>query len=253
MAPTIPFGIYALSLGANIVICGLLLFGLFQGLAAADLPPARKTRFGLIASIGRVVWLYLAAEMARDGDFEARHERVNPIIAQGTGLTIVLGLLAIRYSVSLRAVLRAIPIHRLIAVQVYRALGLMFPVAYGVGLLPGVFAWPAGIGDIAVGLLAPLVAWRAMKHPGRARNAVWAWSLLSIGDLILALSLGFLSSPSRFQMIALGEPGAALSAYPLVMVPIFAVPVSILLHAGVISKLRAARPGASAATPSVAV
>jgi len=245
MPPTIPFSIHTLSLSANVIVCGLVLFGLLQGLAAADLPRARKTRFGLIASIGLIGWLFLSAELARAGVFQASAERVFPMIALGTGLPIVFGLLAIRYSTSLRAVLQAIPMHRLIAVQLYRTLGLMFLIAFGLGLIPGVFAVPAGIGDIAVGLLAPFVAWRAMKDPGRARGAIWAWSLLGIGDLVLALTMGFLSSPGRFQMIALGEPNAAISAYPLVMVPIFAVPLSILLHAAVISKLRAARRGSA--------
>lgn len=229
-----------------------MLFGLFQGLAAADLSKARKTRFGLIASIGVIGWLYLAAEFARAGVFEARIERVFPMIALGAGLPIILGLLAIRFSTSLRAVLEAIPIHRLIGVQFYRVIGFMFLIAYGANIIPGVFAWPAGVGDIAVGLLAPLVAWRAMKDPGSARGAVWAWSFLGIGDLVLALTLGFLSSPSRFQVIAFGEPNATMSAYPLVMVPIFAVPVSILLHVAVISKLRAARRGAGVAALAAA-
>ncbi len=252
MAPTIPLGIYTLTLIANVVVCGLLLFGLFQGLAAADLPKARKTRFGLIASIGVIGWLFLATELARAGVFQASLDRVFPMIALGTGLPIIFGLLAIRYSTSLRAVLKAIPIHRLIGVQLYRALGFIFLIATSANLLPGVFAWPAGIGDIAVGLLAPLVAWRARKDPGRARGTIMAWVFLGIGDLILALSLGFLSSPGRFQLVALDQPNAAISAYPLIMIPIFAVPVSILLHAAVISKLRAARRGASVAAPAAA-
>lgn len=252
MPPTFPLSIHTLSLTANVVVCGLVLFGLFQGLAAADLPNARKTRFGLIASIGVIGWLFLSAELARAGVYQASVERLFPMIALGTTLPIVFGLLAIRYSASLRAVLQAIPMHRMIAVQVYRAFGFMFLIAFSLGLIPGVFAVPAGIGDIAVGLLAPLVAWRAMKDPGRARGAIWAWSFLGIGDLVLALTMGFLSSPGRFQMIAFGEPNTAISAYPLVMVPIFAVPLSILLHAAVISKLRAARRHAGDVAPAAA-
>ena len=240
MPPTIPLHISVLGLGANVVVCGLLLFGLFQGLAAADLPQARKTRFGLIASIGIIGWLFVAGELARAGVFEARIERVFPMIALGTGLPIVLGLLAIRFSATLRAVIDAIPMQRLVGVQVYRTLGFVFLLAYGANLVPGAFAWPAGLGDIAVGLLAPLVAWRIMKSADGARGTVLAWNLLGIGDLMLAVSLGFLSSPSRFQAIAFDAPNT-MSAYPLVMVPIFAVPVSILLHAAALTKLRAAR------------
>jgi len=38
-----------------------------------------------------------------------------------------------------------------VGVQVYRALGLIFLVLYAGGYLPGLFAWPAGVGDILVG------------------------------------------------------------------------------------------------------
>ncbi len=252
MPPTIPLGFYTLSLAANIVVCALVLFGLFQGLAAADLPPARKTRFGLIVSIGMIGWLFVAAELARAGVFEVNVDRLVPMIGVGAGLPIVLGLLAIRYSGALRAVLQAIPMHKLIGVQLYRAIGFVFLIGLGAGLLPGIFAWPAGVGDIIVGLLAPLVAWRVVKHPGSARGVVWLWSLLGIGDLVLAVSIGSLSSPGRFQLLALDAPNVAISAYPLVMVPIFAVPVSILLHAAVISKLLAARRHGSGAVAAVA-
>ncbi len=199
-----------------------------------------------------VSWLFLAAELARAGVFEVTVDRLVPMIGVGTGLPILLGLLAMRYSTSFQAVLRAIPIHKLIAVQVYRTIGFVFLIGLSAGLLPGVFAWPAGVGDIIVGLLAPLVAWRALKHPGSARGAIWAWSILGIGDLILALSLGTLSSPVRIQLFAMDAPNVAISAYPLVMVPIFAVPVSILLHAAVILKLRAARRGTGDVAPAAA-
>ncbi len=55
--------------------------------------------------------------------------------------------------------------------------------------------------------------------------------MLGIADLALALTLGFLSSPTPFQMIALDHPKRNIATYPLVMIPTFAVPLSILLHA----------------------
>jgi len=133
----------------------------------------------------------------------------------------------------------------------YRAFGFVFLIALGANLVPGVFAWPAGLGDIAVGLLAPLVAWRVVKSRDGAGGLVLAWCLLGIGDLMLAVGLGFLSSPGRFQMIAFDTPNA-MSIYPLVMVPTFAVPVSILLHAAAIRKLWAARRRHGVAAPAAA-
>jgi hypothetical protein len=40
-----------------------------------------------------------------------------------------------------------------------------------------------------------------------------------------------LTSPSAFQLLALDAPNWAVSRYPFALVPAFAVPVSVLLHA----------------------
>ena len=66
--------------------------------------------------------------------------------------------------------LDAVPQAWLVGVQLYRALGVIFLILYASGKLPGLFAWPAGVGDIAVGLLAPVVGLayaRAPRERGR--------------------------------------------------------------------------------------
>jgi hypothetical protein len=51
---------------------------------------------------------------------------------------------------------RADPPPWLIGIQLYRVLGLNFLVLYALGRLPAEFALPAGVGDVIVGLAAPL-------------------------------------------------------------------------------------------------
>jgi hypothetical protein len=53
--------------------------------------------------------------------------------------------------------------HILTFVQSWRIAGFTFVVLYAVGLLPGVFALPAGWGDIAIGLTAPFAALKLAK------------------------------------------------------------------------------------------
>jgi hypothetical protein len=65
-----------------------------------------------------------------------------------------------------------------------------------------------------------------------------AWNVLGILDLVVAVGTGFLTSPSPFQQLSLDAPNELISAFPLVMVPVFAVPVSILLHLMSLMKLR---------------
>ena len=45
-----------------------------------------------------------------------------------------------------------------------------------------------------------------------------------------AQRMGFLSSPGRFQVLALDHPNILTSTYPTVMIPAFGVPSSIILH-----------------------
>jgi hypothetical protein len=54
-----------------------------------------------------------------------------------------------------RAFVLAIDLPLATAIQAWRAGGLGFLALYAHGVLPGVFAWPAGLGDIAIGVTAP--------------------------------------------------------------------------------------------------
>ena len=77
-------------------------------------------------------------------------------------------------------------------VQAWRAGGLGFLALYAAGVLPGAFAWPAGLGDIAIGVTAPWVALALVRRDGFATGRVFlAWNLLGILDLVVAVSVGW--------------------------------------------------------------
>src|SRR5262249_4905753 len=81
------------------------------------------------------------------------------------------------------------------AIQAWRAAGLGFLALYVHGVLPGAFAWPAGLGDIAIGVTAPWVALALIRRPGFATSRVFvAWNLFGILDLVVAVSTGGLHS-----------------------------------------------------------
>src|ERR1700731_1688521 len=50
--------------------------------------------------------------------------------------------------------------------QAWRWAGFRFQTLYTYGVLPGIFAWPAGLGDMAVGVTAPLVLAALLRRPG---------------------------------------------------------------------------------------
>ena len=49
-------------------------------------------------------------------------------------------------------IIDVVPQPWIIAVQLFRALGVIFLILYANGQMPGLFAWPAGVGDVIVGL-----------------------------------------------------------------------------------------------------
>lgn len=159
-------------------------------------------------------------------------------VQYGLLIPIIAGVILFRQWSTLRRVIAAVPQRWIVSVQVYRAQGLIFLVLYAAGRLPGVFAWPAGVGDILVGLLAPAVGIAYARKLPHAAGWLRAWNLFGIADLIVAVATGFLSSPSRFQMFALGAPNELISAFPLAMIPVFLVPLSILLHLASLKKLQ---------------
>jgi hypothetical protein len=98
------------------------------------------------------------------------------------------------------------------------------------GKMPGLFSWPAGLGDVLTGALGPIVAIAYRRGPRENADRVFAWNLFGLADLVVAVTAGMLSSPSPFQLFAFDLPNELVSVFPLVLVPVFLVPVSVLLH-----------------------
>src|SRR6516165_3214098 len=66
-------------------------------------------------------------------------------------------------------------------------------VRYFHGELSGVFAIPAGVGDVLTGLFAPLVAYWWVARTLYARTAAIVWNLFGMADLVNAVLLGALT------------------------------------------------------------
>ena len=117
------------------------------------------------------------------------------------------------------------------------------------------FARPAGLGDIASGIAALLVARRLAQGTGR-RAALW-FNAFGMTDLVVALTLGALTG---FQLLNVSPSGAPISQLPLALIPTAAVPLLFALHITSVPALRradraqlpATGSGITDATPRVA-
>jgi hypothetical protein len=64
------------------------------------------------------------------------------------------------------------------------------------------------------------------------------WELFGIADLVVAITMGAMTSPGPAHLLAFETPNLLISSYPLVMVPAFAVPLALMLHGLVLWRLR---------------
>lgn len=118
--------------------------------------------------------------------------------------------------------------------QTWRILGLTFVVLASFGLLPNVFAQPAGWGDFAIGLTAPFVAFY-LARPSHKLSFI-AWNIAGILDLVTAVALGVLSSPTPAGALHPAVSTQAMTVLPLSLIPTFAVPLLLMLHIIAISQ-----------------
>ncbi len=115
-------------------------------------------------------------------------------------------------------------------IQAWRFGGLGFIALYAYGVLPGLFAWPAGLGDMAIGFSAAWIIRALRDRPDFVKSGAYrTWNLLGILDLVTAVSLGAVSA---YLGIGMSETITIfpMARLPLVLIPAFLVPLFIMLH-----------------------
>jgi hypothetical protein len=131
-----------------------------------------------------------------------------------------------------------------------RVVGVAFLVYMALGHLPALFALPAGLGDIATGIAAPLVMRKLAQGAGR-RAALW-FNAFGLTDLTVALILGALTG---FNLVNVTPSSAPITDLPLALIPTATVPLFFALHITVVSALVRARrkpvPAAAAITATL--
>jgi hypothetical protein len=180
--------------------------------------------------VALAVWMSAVVVLGARGAF-VRPPGTPPLpIALGFAAPIVVFFVAFLASASFRDFLAGRDLSLLTAIQSWRFAGFGFIALYVSGVLPGAFAWPAGLGDMAIGLTAPWVALWVAHRPGFAAGRLFViWNLLGILDLVAAVANGAFN-----QVLATGATGeittAPMAQMPLVLIPAFLVPLFLMLH-----------------------
>ncbi len=185
-----------------------------------------------------LVWFALVTTLAAAGFFAAPNGGTAAIGA-AVVLPVIVGLIAFRRSATLKSLTHETPLALLVGVHAGRLLGVFFLLLYAAERLPPTFALAAGWGDIAVALAAPFVAWAIHRRAAGWRGLALTWNTLGFADLVLAVTLGVGSaadSPVRFIYEAAGS--GTMSTLPWLLIPGFMVPLYLMTHLAIFSRLR---------------
>lgn len=117
----------------------------------------------------------------------------------------------------------------LVGLQIFRAVGGVFLIEMARGHIPGSFAYPAGVGDIVVSLVALAVLVSARPGTPFSTRAVYGVAIIGIADFVSAFFFAFTSSSGPQQLFALGFDNQ-LGRFPTGMIPLFLVPYAIFFH-----------------------
>ena len=193
-------------------------------------PAGNNPKVTSVVAVVLVIWLALVFFLGARGSFiRPLGEPPLPVLI---GFTAPIAAFLAAYWIlsSFRHFVLTVDLRLATSIQAWRFAGLGFIALYTHGVLPGLFAWPAGLGDIAISVTAPWMVLALIRRPGFAAGKLFVvWNLLGIGDLIVAVSTGAISS--RLALSAAGEATIfPMSQLPLVLVPAYLVPLFIVLH-----------------------
>lgn len=238
-----PAYLWAITIAGPTAVAALTCIMLYGGGERAGLG---RRRAALLAGGAAVVlggWLAASAVIASHGWYH-----ILPWFP--VAVTGYLGLLLAlrRIPVVARALAAPGTLSRLELPHTPRVAGVAFLLYLAVGHLPALFALPAGLGDIAAGIAAPLVARRPAQGTGR-RAALW-FNAFGMTDLVVALTLGALTG---FGLLNVAPSSAPITELPLVLIPTATVPLFFALHITAVSALlRAPRTPLPATGPLTA-
>ncbi len=204
----------------------------------AESEPTGRGGIRFVVAITMAAWLLLVVSFGAAGAFVGPPGRPPLPIAIGIAAPLGLFFAGLRLSQSFREFVLSLDLRLIAGMQAWRWAGLGFLSLYAYKVLPAVFALPAGLGDMAIGLTAPWIILALVRQPDfAAHRAFIRWNILGIVDLVIAVSIGAMSA-----FFTTGAPGeistAPMTTLPLLLIPAFLVPLFLMLHAAALLQSR---------------
>lgn len=205
-----------------------------------------RSNVSSIVSVALALWFGLVFLLGAQGAFVGRAGSPPLPIFLGVAIPLALFFAAYFGWGAFRAYVLGADLRLAAAIQGWRWAGLGFLSLYAHGVLPGLFAWPAGLGDVAIGMTAPWIVLGLIRRPAFAASRRYViWNILGILDLVVAVSMGTICS--GFIPGIIGKVTTApMAQLPLLLIPAYFVPFFIMLHFSALAQARRlARSGKS--------
>ena len=202
-----------------------------------------SVRTATVIAVGLGAWFAWAAYAGVTGVFAAGPDQLfRPILLSVAG-PVAIFLVAYGVSPRFRAYVLTRDLRLLTSLQHWRIIGFAFLALYAADVLPGEFAWAAGLGDVFMGLTTPLVLLALDRRAGFVRSKTFiAWNLFGLLDFVVAAAAATLASGALPGIVA---PDALTSApmevWPLLLFPSFIVPLFVFAHLSVLFRVVALR------------
>jgi hypothetical protein len=205
---------------------------------SAETQPSGRGGIRRAVALALTVWFLLVVALGAAGAFVGPPGTPPLAIATGVTAPLVLFFAWLRLSQTFREFVLSLDLRLIAGMQAWRWAGLGFLSLYAHKVLPAVFALPAGLGDMAIGLTAPWMILALVRQPGfAARGTFIRWNVLGILDLLIAVSIGAVSA-----LLTTGAPGeistAPMATLPLLLIPAFLVPFFLMLHTAALMQSR---------------
>jgi hypothetical protein len=217
-----PWYVWAISVVEAVGFAAATCFALYYGARIAGSSRARAGQLAAAAGVVLGGWFTVSGVIAAGGGY---HTLVPPWLPIAAGAVMVALLAMSRIPAVARALASPSALVRLTLPHAFRVAGVAFLMMMALGHMPALFALPAGLGDIAIGIQAPFVARRLARGTGH-RGAIW-FHVLGIADLVNALILGGLTA---FHIVHVSPANDALSLLPIALIPSAGVPLLLALH-----------------------
>jgi hypothetical protein len=233
---TLPIYVWAMVLAGLIGTTATICVMLWRGALNAGLGRGRAARAAGGFAILWGAWVLASVLLAGTEVYRFEPTKLVPLLPVGLMGALAVALLLTRIPAVSRILAHPDALWRLTVPQIFRVEGVTFLVAMALGQLPAVFALPAGLGDIAIGVEAVFVA-RNLRRGVVGRSVVW-FNILGLVDLVVALGIGFAAAPAAVRLLSVSPSTETISLLPLALIPATLVPLAAALHLLSLQKLR---------------